>query len=130
MSDDVPVLSKNQYKAMAYAFNCQLDITPRDAELLRAVHEKGGIRHEHGKVTSLECPIDKKEFNRLKREGWTENKGFGFTVSLSGRIQLMIFDGIDPWYGGPTLSYEKAIEKGIIKAPCQQPLNTTDAPIG
>lgn len=112
-----PTLSRNQYEAFAYAFGCTLEIVYADAELLKQVRDNGGISDLNHTLTFMNCPIDKKEFKRLEKRGLVENRGFGFCLSIAGMIQLDIFNGNNPWLGGPIYSYDRAVEKGIVKCP-------------
>ena len=107
-SNEPVALSKNEYEAYCYAFGCHLEIDARDYDLLQRVKEGGWMT-----VRELTFPV--REFRRLLKRELVENRGFGLRVAIAGEIQMSIFRGENPWLGGPILSYEKAIEKGVIR---------------
>ena len=66
---------------------------------LQHILDDGGIKNNHGLYMPAleELEIEKKEWRQLMREGLVEDRGFGRTLSIKGRLALLELKGINPW---------------------------------
>ncbi len=67
---------------------------------LQKILDNGGIKRDGENLytpTLDEIGIEEKDWRQLKKDGLVENRGFGRTLSIRGRIKLLELKGIDPW---------------------------------
>ena len=67
---------------------------------LQHILDNGGIKNNGGNIympTLVDLGIGKKDWRRLKHAGLVEDRGFGRTLSIKGRIELLHLKGINPW---------------------------------
>jgi hypothetical protein len=116
-------ISRTAYEKLVFDHYCPTDLpSPVDAELLKKVHSEGGIDCSNGRVSIPDCPIPKKDWNRLKRKELVENRGSGWRCTMKATIAMSWLDGVNPWLGGPIKTHETIVRQAVAKG-----LNVPDA---
>ena len=108
-------VDRETYERVCFDHFCKpaIEIDATDRELMKLVDSEGGLKRVGENVTFPPCPIGLKQWQRLKRAGLVESRGFGFRLTMKGSLQVMMFDGINPWLGGPLKSHRRVVEEAV-----------------